>query len=311
MIGARNSLFTTSVCRYLAQAARSLHSSQALQQSQENHGYLPAQQVLLTASSPCNRPAPTTNRGSWSTGCEAATVAVSAHGAAVLRRSLHTARDTGDRQQAAQLLAAFTARRRDAKFTLLHELVNGQHQHPDNAPTTAVQHLLSTQQQQQQQQQQVQSHPRPGRPRHIPKSITATTKQLNKLVAKPRKGSPAGPALPQISKEVMTQLQARLYNILQHAASQPHWQDETRGFLACLDDVKLLFQQIFAAADPEERPKHCCAVEPTVVTLNQCLDSILPVLLLPKQAPAQNMVGTLLQCMFDVAITVAQLKCEL
>ena len=285
---------TTSACRSLAPAARSLYSSQALQQSRENHGYLPAQQVLFTASSPCKRPASTTIRGCSSTGCKAATVAASSHGAAILRQSLHTARDTGDRQHAAQLLAAFTARRRDAKFTLLHELVNGQHQHPDNASTTAVQHLLSTQQQQQQQ---VRSQPKAGRPRHIPKSITATTKQLNKLVAKPRKGSPAvGPALPQISKEVMTQLQACLYNILQHAASQPHWQDKTQGFLACLDDVKLLFRQIFAAADPEERPEHCCAVEPTLVTLNQCLDSILPVLLLPKQAPAQNMVGVSAQC---------------
>lgn len=270
---------------YLARAARSLYSSQALQQSQENRGCLPTQQLLFTASSPCNRPASPTNRGSWSTGCKAATVAASAHEAAVLRQSLHTARDTGDRQQAARLLAAFAARHRDAKFTLLHELVNGQHQHSDTAPTTAAQHLLSNQQQ-------VQSRPRPVRPCIIPKRISATTKQLNKLVAKPRKRSPAvGPAVPRISKEVMTQLQARLYNILQHAASQPHWQDDTPGFLACLEDVKLLFQQIFAAADPKQRPEHCCAVEPTLVSLNQCLDSILPVLLLPKQAPAQNMVG--------------------
>ncbi|KAL0020887.1 hypothetical protein WJX77_007126 [Trebouxia sp. C0004] len=202
---------------YLPRAARSLHSSQGLQQSQESHGYLPAQQVLFTASSPCNRPASTTNR---------------------------------------------------------------------------VQHLLSTQQQQHQQQQQGQPYPKPGHLRHIPKSISATTKLLNKLVAKPRKRSPVlGPALSQISREAMTHLQAHLFNILQHAASQPHWQDNTLGFLACLEDVKLLFQQIFAAADPKQRPKHCCAVEPTSVTLNQCLDGILPVLLLPKQAPAQNMVG--------------------
>lgn len=289
-IGANKQLFTTtSVCRYLARAARASHSHQALQQFRENHRYLAAQQASFTASSPCNRPASTTNRGSWSTGCKAATVAASAHGAAVLRRSAHTAHDTGDRRQAAQLLAAFTARRRDANFTLLHELVNGQHQHPDSDAPTADHRLLSPQKQQQQ----VHSHPKPARPRQIPKSISATTKQLNKLVAKPRKRSPAvGPALPQISKEAMAQLQARLYNILQHAASQPHWQDNTRGFLACLEDVTLLFQQIFAAADPKQRPEHCCAVEPTVVTLNQCLDSILPVLLMPKQAPAQNMVHT-------------------
>ena len=227
---------------------------------------------------------------------------------------MHTARDTGDRQQAAQLLAAFAARHREAKFTLLHDLVNGQRQHPDSAPNTAKQHSLSPQQQldqqqQQQQQQQLQLHPKKGRRRRVPSSIATTTKQLNKLVARPRKrSSAAGPALPQISKEVMTQLQERLYNILQHAASQPHWQDNTPGFLACLEDVKLLFQQIFAAADPEQRPEHCCAVEPTPVTLNQCLDGILPVLLLPKQAPAQNMVGTSPQCMVDGHIIVTLLN---
>ena len=124
----------------------------------------------------------------------------------------------------------------------------------------------------------------------MPESIEATAAQLNKLVAQ-RPGNRRSTSKTQLSKAAVAQLQERLYNILQHAASQVHWRDNTPGFLACLEDVRLLFQQIFSPADSRQKPEHCCSVEPTAVTVNQCLDSILPVLLLPQQAPAHNMVS--------------------
>ena len=199
---------------------------------------------------------------------------------------------TDDKQQAAWILAALWRQPpKVGRHTVLNELLRRHVQHKPLAAASAPSHLQTSRRQQKSR-----TKSSTIAAEQIPGGIHATAKQVVKLVDKPKKRASAlvpakRSAKRQISTQAMAQLQARLCTILEEAAARPHWQSNAPGFLACLDDVKLLFQQIFSPANPKQKPEHCCSVEPTAVTLGQCLDNILPVVLLPQQAPAQNMVG--------------------
>lgn len=208
-----------------------------------------------------------------------------------------------DRQQTAWVLAAL--RRRTRKFgypSVINKLLQGPHQHAKNQPQLVASRTHSHAHVQRLQETENQTSTAAAS--HIPGAIGAAAEQLGTMLITPNKTSVARTKLKtkvikpkqssvahaqrELSAQVVAQLQNRLHSILEDAASRPHWQADTHGFLACLNEVKLVFQQIFSPANPQQKPEHCCSVKPTADTLGQCLDSIMPMLLLPQQAPAQN-----------------------
>lgn len=83
-------------------------------------------------------------------------------------------------------------------------------------------------------------------------------------------------------------LHKQLGAVLAEAQAQPHWSSNSEGFHACLDNVELLFRLLFFQSENAIE----CSVEPTYDNLSQCINNILPALLIPQQSPAPNITGT-------------------
>lgn len=127
----------------------------------------------------------------------------------------------------------------------------------------------------------------------IPKAVSLRANQLSKLMTQHRKRKSRDKLETQYSAQIRQKLKARFYAVVKEAASVPYWKANPTGFLACLQDVELLFRQLFAPLRPETPPEFCCSVAATSASVSQCIERILPVLLQPQQGhgAARNMVG--------------------
>lgn len=86
-----------------------------------------------------------------------------------------------------------------------------------------------------------------------------------------------------------SELHDQLGAVLAEAQAQPHWKSNPDGFHSCLDNVELLFRQVFSPAVGPDAAGW--AVDPSHANLSQCINTILPVLLIPQQSPAPNIAG--------------------
>lgn len=127
----------------------------------------------------------------------------------------------------------------------------------------------------------------------IPKAVALRAKQLGKLMTQHRRRKSRDKLETQYSAQIRQKLKARFHAVVKEAASGPYWKANPTGFLACLQDVELLFRQLFAPLRPEIPPEFCCSVAATSASVSQCIERILPVLLQPQQGHgvARNMVG--------------------
>ena len=124
----------------------------------------------------------------------------------------------------------------------------------------------------------------------IPTEVTQRAKQLGKLMTQQRSKRSLDKLETKYSAQIRQKLKKRFQAIVKEAASSAHWTANPAGFLACLQDIELLFRQLFAPLRSESPPDYCCSVAATTVSVSQCIDRILPVLL-TQQGTARNMVG--------------------
>lgn len=124
----------------------------------------------------------------------------------------------------------------------------------------------------------------------IPKEVTQRAKQLSKLMTQQRPKQSRDKLETKYSAQIRRKLKTRFQGTVQDAASSAHWKANPAGFLACLQDIELLFRQLFAPLRSESPPDYCCSVAATTLSVSQCIDRILPVLL-TQQGGARNMVG--------------------
>lgn len=124
----------------------------------------------------------------------------------------------------------------------------------------------------------------------IPKEVTQRAKQLSKLMTQQRPKRSQDKLETKYSAQIRRKLKTRFQGTVQDAASSAHWKANPAGFLACLKDIELLFRQLFAPLRSESPPDYCCSVAATTLSVSQCIDRILPVLL-TQQGGARNMVG--------------------
>lgn len=101
---------------------------------------------------------------------------------------------------------------------------------------------------------------------------------------------PSARVQPASTPKSVSELHMQLGAVLAEAQVQPHWTGNADGFHTCLDNVELLFRQLFFQSDNTEASGW--AVEPTHSNLSQCINTVLPVLLIPQQSPAPNIAGT-------------------
>lgn len=127
----------------------------------------------------------------------------------------------------------------------------------------------------------------------IPKVVSLRARQLGKLMTQQRRKRSRDKLEAKYSAQIRQKLTARFHAVVQEAASAPHWKANPTGFLARLQDVELLFRQLFAPLRSESRPEFCCSVAATSASVSQCIERILPVLLQSQQGQngARNMVG--------------------
>ena len=100
---------------------------------------------------------------------------------------------------------------------------------------------------------------------------------------------PSARVQPASTTNSTSELHVQLGAVLAEAQIQPHWNNNADGFHACLDNVELLFRQLFFQSDNKDASNW--AVEPTHSNLSQCINTVLPVLLIPQQSPAPNIAG--------------------
>ena len=124
----------------------------------------------------------------------------------------------------------------------------------------------------------------------IPKEVTQRAKQLGKLMTQQRQKRSRDKLETKYSAQIRRKLKTRFHTVVGEAASGAHWKANPTGFLACLQDIELLFRQLFAPLRSESPPDYCCSVMATSASVSQCIDCILPVLL-TQQGEARNMVG--------------------
>ena len=129
----------------------------------------------------------------------------------------------------------------------------------------------------------------------IPRVALLRANHLSKLMTQHRKRLSNDKLETKYSAQIRQKLKARFRAVVQEAAAMPHWKANPAGFLACLQDVELLFRQLFAPLRSESPPEFCCAVAATSACVSQCIERILPVLLQPQaqqgHGGARNMVG--------------------
>ena len=123
----------------------------------------------------------------------------------------------------------------------------------------------------------------------IPKEVTQRAKQLGKLMSQQQSNRSRDKLETKYSAQIRQKLKKRFQAIVQDASSSAHWKANPAGFLACLQDIELLFHQLFAPLRSESPPDYCCSVAATTVSVSQCIDRILPVLL-TQQGNAGNLV---------------------
>ena len=123
----------------------------------------------------------------------------------------------------------------------------------------------------------------------IPKQVTQRAKQLGKLMSQQQPKLAQDKLETKYSAQIRQKLKKRFQAIVQEAASSAHWKANPAGFLVCLQDIELLFHQLFAPLSSERPPHYCCSVAATTLSVSQCIDRILPVVL-TQQGNAGNMV---------------------
>ena len=124
----------------------------------------------------------------------------------------------------------------------------------------------------------------------IPTQVTQRAKQLGKLMTQQRSKRSLDKLETKYSAQIRQKLKKRFQAIVQEAASSARWTANPAGFLEACQDIELLFRQLFAPLRSESPPDYCCSVAATTVSVSQCIDRILPVLL-TQQGTARNMVG--------------------
>ena len=124
----------------------------------------------------------------------------------------------------------------------------------------------------------------------IPTQVTQRAKQLGKLMTQQRPKRSLDKLETKYSAQIRQKLKKRFRAIVQEAAFSAHWTANPAGFLACLQDIELLLCQLFAPLRSESPPDYCCSMAATTLSVSQCIDCILPVLL-TQQGNARNMVA--------------------
>ena len=215
---------------------------------------------------------------------------------AACRPSVHTASDNSSEastQQVALLLRLLSSAR---SLSNPHSAVR--------RPSTSQQLLLHTQQHSEPLQQAKPGHGTPQNGKEpkrkaktsaavelIPKTVDQRARHLGKLMTQQQKKPARDKLQAKYSPQLKKRLQERFRAVLLEAASMPLWESNPSGFLACLQEVEVLFQQLFDPLPSEQPPEHCCSVEATSANVSQCIDRILPLLLQPRQAPAHDILG--------------------
>ena len=138
-----------------------------------------------------------------------------------------------------------------------------------------------------------------------PAASTAVAQTVENIQFFQREQLPLRPNPHCIDDPVKIKLHQQLCNILAEAQAQPHWSSNPTGFRACLDNVELLFRRLFFPTEDLEQqpPAKSTAVQPTQDNVSHCINTVLPVLLLPKQSPALNIteVAEFLQDMLQMS----------
>lgn len=130
----------------------------------------------------------------------------------------------------------------------------------------------------------------PAEQPNVSQSITAAVNHVRQLQLEQQAAS-TFPVSNRSSNatDTFSELHEQLGAVLAEAQAQPHWNSNPEGFYTCLDNVELLFRQLFFKSP--ETDATSLTIQPTHDNLSQCINTILPVLLIPQQSPAPNIAG--------------------